>query len=59
MARLLRRPPTTPPLVPRMRLALSPLGPKLLPGVGTLGRDLKDPTLPIWGARGILLRRSE
>ena len=58
MARLLRRPPTTPPLVPRMRLALNPLGRKLLPGAGTLGRGPKDPTLPTWGARAIPLRRS-
>ena len=58
MARLLRRLPTTPPLVPRMHLALNPLGRKLLPGAGTLGRGPKDPTLPTWGARAIPLRRS-
>ena len=58
MARLLRRPPITRPLVPRMHLAPSPLGPKLLPGAGTWGPDLKDPILLIWAARAILLRRS-
>ena len=58
MARLLRRPPITRPLVPRMHLALNLLAPKLLPGPGTWGQDLKDRTLPIWGARAILLRRS-
>lgn len=57
MARLLRRPPITRPLVPRMHLALNPLGPKLLPGAGTWGPDLKDPILLIWAARAILLRR--